>query len=105
MEVWRLLTDLAGAMGLRFKMKYQTASEVFAEIRRVAPIYRYVDVGSQGAEGIWDASRSPLAPAAGERRGDGAPAFTPVADRGARLPRRAIREVVRRVVCLTRLPS
>jgi formate dehydrogenase major subunit len=76
-EVWRLLTDLAAAMGLRFKMKYQTASEVFAEIRRVTPIYRYVDVGSQGADGIWDASRSPLAPQPVNGTATGAP-VTPV---------------------------
>jgi formate dehydrogenase major subunit len=61
-EVWRMFADLAAAMGLRFKMKYQTASEVFAEIRRVAPIYRYVDVGNQGPEAIWDATGSTLPP-------------------------------------------
>jgi len=77
-EVWRLLTDLAAAMGLRFKMPYQTASEVFSEIRRVAPIYRYVEVGAQGPEAIWDASRSPLAPPAVHDVAT-APAFVPVA--------------------------
>jgi predicted molibdopterin-dependent oxidoreductase YjgC len=77
-EVWRMLMDLGAKMGLQFKMKYQTASEVFAEIRRVAPIYRYVDVGSQGADAIWDASRSPL-PARPVNDAVCAPAFTPVA--------------------------
>jgi hypothetical protein len=77
-EVWRMLTDLAAAMGFRFKMKYQTAAEVFAEIRRVAPIYRYVDVGSQGPQGIWDASRSPLPPQPVNGTATAAP-FTPTA--------------------------
>ncbi len=76
-EVWRMLTDLAARMGLQFKMKYQTASEVFAEIRRVAPIYRYVDVGSQGPEAIWDASRLPL-PAGPAHGPVDAPPLTPV---------------------------
>jgi formate dehydrogenase major subunit len=62
LEVWRLLTDLAAAMGLRYKMSYQAPSEIFAEVRRVAPIYRYVDVGAQGPEGVWNADRMPLAP-------------------------------------------
>jgi formate dehydrogenase major subunit len=77
-EVWRLLTDLASAMGLRFKMAYRTPAEVFAEIRRVAPIYRYVDAGSQGPGAIWDAGRSvlPSQPVDGAAT---APAFTPVA--------------------------
>ena len=76
-EVWRLLTELAGKMGLQFKMKYLTASEVFAEVRRVAPIYRYVDVGSQGPEAIWDAGRSPL-PARPVNGAVSAPPLTPV---------------------------
>jgi formate dehydrogenase major subunit len=76
-ETWRVLSDLTSKMGLRFKMRYQAPSEVFAEIRRVAPIYRYVEVGSQGADGIWDAERMPLsgAPLDGAAA---APAFTPV---------------------------
>jgi formate dehydrogenase major subunit len=77
-ETWRLLTELAAKMGLRFKMQYATPAEVFEEIRRVAPIYRYVEVGSQGPDAIWDASRSPLVPRAlnGEAT---APVVTPVA--------------------------
>jgi len=76
-EVWRLFADLAAAMGLRFKMPYQTAAEVFAEIRRVAPIYRYVDVGAQGPEGLWDAGRSPLPPSPPILSGT-SPVITPV---------------------------
>jgi len=60
-ETWRIITELAARMGLRFKMNYLAPSEVFEEIRRVAPIYRYVDVGSQGPDAIWDAARSPMA--------------------------------------------
>jgi formate dehydrogenase major subunit len=77
-ETWRLLTDLAAAMGLKFKMHYSAPADVFEEIRRVAPIYRHVQVGSQGPDGLWDAARSPLA----AQPPDGAataPAFTPVA--------------------------
>ncbi len=60
-ETWRIITELAARMGLRFKMNYLAPSEVFEEIRRVAPIYRYVEVGSQGPDAIWDAARSPMA--------------------------------------------
>jgi len=60
-ETWRIITELAARMGLRFKMNYLAPSEVFEEIRRVAPIYRYVEVGSQGPDAIWDAVRSPMA--------------------------------------------
>jgi predicted molibdopterin-dependent oxidoreductase YjgC len=76
-EVWRLFTDLAAGMGFRFKLQYQTPAEVFAEVRRVAPIYRYVEVGSQGPEAIWDASRSPLAATPPNGTATAA-AFTPV---------------------------
>jgi formate dehydrogenase major subunit len=60
-ETWRLLTDLAAAMGSRAGMHYSSPAEIFEEIRRAAPIYRYVEVGSQGPDAIWDAVRSPLA--------------------------------------------
>ena len=60
-ETWRIITELAARMGLRFKTNYLAPSEVFEEIRRVAPIYRYVEVGSQGPDAIWDAARSPMA--------------------------------------------
>ena len=63
-ETWRLLTELAAKMGLRFKMDYTAPSQVFEEIRRVAPIYRYVDAGGQGPDAIWDATRSPMKPVA-----------------------------------------
>jgi predicted molibdopterin-dependent oxidoreductase YjgC len=77
-ETWRLLCDLAAAMGLRFKMHYATPAEVFEEIRRVAPIYRHVQVGGQGPEAIWDTARSPMAarPVNGAAT---APVVTPVA--------------------------
>jgi hypothetical protein len=64
-------------MGLKFKMNYAAPSQIFEEIRRVAPIYRYVDVGSQGPDAIWDASRSPMKPAALNGAAT-APAMTPV---------------------------
>lgn len=77
-ETWRIITELAARMGLRFKMNYLAPSEVFEEIRRVAPIYRYVEVGSQGPDAIWDAARSPMAalPVNGAATG---PVVTPVA--------------------------
>jgi formate dehydrogenase major subunit len=78
LETWELLTELAARMGLKFKMNYATPSQVFEEIRRVAPIYRYVDVGSQGPDAIWDASRLPMKPAA-LNGGAPAPVLTPVA--------------------------
>ena len=81
METWQLLTELAARMGLKFKMNYTAPSEVFEEIRRVAPIYRYVDVGSQGPDAIWDAGRLPMKPAALNGTAT-APALTPVATGG-----------------------
>jgi predicted molibdopterin-dependent oxidoreductase YjgC len=77
-ETWRLLTELAAKMGLRFKMNYAVPSQVFEEIRRVAPIYRYVDAGGQGPDAIWDAARSPMKPAALNGAAT-APVVTPVA--------------------------
>ena len=68
-------------MGLKFKMNYTTPSQVFEEIRRVAPIYRYVDVGSQGPDAIWDASRLPMKRAALNGAAT-SPVLTPV-DTGA----------------------
>jgi NADH dehydrogenase/NADH:ubiquinone oxidoreductase subunit G len=59
-ETWRLLTELAAKMGLKFKMNYTVPSQIFEEIRRVAPIYRYVEAGGQGPDAIWDATRSPM---------------------------------------------
>jgi hypothetical protein len=77
-ETWRLLTELAARMGLRFKMKYSVPSEVFEEIRRVAPIYRYVEAGGQGPDAIWDATRSPMKAVALNGAAT-APVMTPVA--------------------------
>ncbi len=77
LETWELLTELAARMGLKFKMNYTTPSQVFEEIRRVAPIYRYVDVGSQGPDAIWDASRLSMKPAALNGTAT-APVLTPV---------------------------
>ncbi|HEY3381757.1 MAG TPA: FAD-dependent oxidoreductase [Vicinamibacterales bacterium] len=59
-QTWQIITALAAKMGLRFKMPYGSPAEVFDEIRRVAPIYRHVAVGSQEPDAIWDASRFPL---------------------------------------------
>ncbi len=42
-------------------MKYDSAEEVLAEIRRVAPIYRDVTPGGENA--VWDVSRFSLPPA------------------------------------------
>ena len=81
LETWRLLTEIAARMGLKFKMNYTAPSQIFEEIRRVAPIYRYVDVGSQGPDAIWDASRSPMAPAALNGSAT-APVLTPVSTGG-----------------------
>ena len=53
METWEILSQLAGLLGYRFKMKYATAQDVTAEIRRVVPIWAGLDLGSEG--GVWDA--------------------------------------------------
>lgn len=53
METWDMLGRLAGLLGYRFKMKYESAQDVTAEIRRVVPIWSGLDVGPAGA--IWDA--------------------------------------------------
>lgn len=60
METWRILTELADRMGAGRNMAYAAPSEVFDEIRRVVPIYRYVEVDGQGTRGIWDSSRFPV---------------------------------------------
>jgi predicted molibdopterin-dependent oxidoreductase YjgC len=80
-ESWEVISQLAARMGLRFKMKYDSTAQVMEEIRRVAPIYRDVVIGSQDGDSIWDASRSSLATA----RVNGtamAPAVTPVRTAG-----------------------
>jgi predicted molibdopterin-dependent oxidoreductase YjgC len=53
-ETWQILSRLGAGMGYRFKMKYGSVDEVTAEIRRIAPIYRDVVIGSQDADAIWD---------------------------------------------------
>jgi formate dehydrogenase major subunit len=53
METWEILSQLAGLLGYRFKMKYGSAQDVTAEIRRVAPIWAGLDLGVAGE--IWDA--------------------------------------------------
>ena len=53
METWEILSRLAGLLGYRFKMKYESARDVTAEIRRVVPIWAGLDLGSAGA--VWDA--------------------------------------------------
>src|SRR5450759_4098007 len=53
METWEILSQLASLLGYRFKMKYGSAQDVTAEIRRVVPIWAGLDLGSAGA--VWDA--------------------------------------------------
>jgi formate dehydrogenase major subunit len=62
LENWRLIAQLAGSMGLRFRMNYAGTDEIFKEIRRMVPIYRDVVVDSQDADGLWDIGRFPLRP-------------------------------------------
>jgi formate dehydrogenase major subunit len=80
-ETWQVITELAGKMGFRFKMKYASPAEVMEEIRRVAPIYRHVAVDAPDATGIWDAARAPITPA-GPDGAAVAPPTTPVATAG-----------------------
>lgn len=54
METWEILGRLASLLGYRFKMKYESAQDVTAEIRRVVPIWAGLDLGPAGA--IWDAN-------------------------------------------------
>jgi len=63
-ETWEILCQLAARMGFRFKMQYGGPEDVFAEIRRVAPIYRDLVVDGTNGDAIWDASRFPPAMAA-----------------------------------------
>ncbi len=53
METWEILARLASLLGYRFKMKYGSAEDVTAEIRRVVPIWAGLDLGSDSA--VWDA--------------------------------------------------
>jgi formate dehydrogenase major subunit len=81
LETWQLIAALAARMGFASAMDYASPADVFEEIRRVAPIYRYVTVDAQDAAGIWDARRSPLA-AAGPDGAAVAPPLVPVATAG-----------------------
>ncbi len=69
METWEIICQVAGEMGYRFKMKYAGVEEVTAEIARVVPIYRGVDIDGDDSESIWDLSGFLLEPreARGER--------------------------------------
>ncbi len=64
METWEILSQLASLLGHRFKMKYGSAQDVTAEIRRVVPIWAGLDLDSACA--VWDADgfRLPRAPLA-----------------------------------------
>jgi len=73
-ETWELLCQLAGRMGFRFKMRYGSPDDVFAEIRRMAPIYRDVVVDSVDTDGVWDVGRLPAPHPAGDRVPPGEPA-------------------------------
>lgn len=80
LETWRILCQLAGHMGLRFKMNYRSPDQVMDEIRRVVPIYREVVIDSQDADGIWDLSQFHLAGIT-PRYEPGTVAFVPAATR------------------------
>jgi formate dehydrogenase major subunit len=77
-ETWEILCQLGARMGYRFKMKYGHPDEVFEEIRRVAPIYHDLAIGSEEADSIWDLSRFHLAGVGPAYQPD-APAITPAA--------------------------
>jgi hypothetical protein len=62
METWEILSQLAGLLGYRFKMKYGSAQDVTAEIRRVLPIWAGLEPGSAGAVWDVDALRLPRVP-------------------------------------------
>jgi formate dehydrogenase alpha subunit len=53
METWRILCQLAGRMGYRFKMKYNDPGEITAEILRVVPLYRRLVADHPESEGVW----------------------------------------------------
>jgi predicted molibdopterin-dependent oxidoreductase YjgC len=65
METWEILSRLAGLLGYRFKMKYESAQDVTAEIRRVVPIWAGLDLGSAGAVWAADSVKPPRVPFAG----------------------------------------
>ncbi len=59
-ETWDLLCRLAAQMGYRFKMKYESADEVRAEIGRVFSAYGQAVVDSPDADGVWSRAASGL---------------------------------------------
>ena len=59
METWEILCQLGARMGQRFKMKYASTNDVFAEIQRVVPIYSSIDLDGTSGETIWDLSKLP----------------------------------------------
>ena len=65
-------------MGGRFRMKYQSPADVWAEIRRVVPIYKGVSLDRPNLDAVWDLAQFPLAPVPP----------TPSADGLVRQPRR-----------------
>ncbi|HNX51601.1 MAG TPA: molybdopterin-dependent oxidoreductase, partial [Thermoanaerobaculaceae bacterium] len=60
LETWQIISQLAARMGLRFKMKYASPREVFAEIQRVVPLYSNLRLDGQAHEAVWDAEAMPL---------------------------------------------
>jgi formate dehydrogenase major subunit len=60
MENWQILSQLAARMGGRFRMKYQSPAEVWAEIQRVAPIYAGVSLERPLLADRWDLAQFPL---------------------------------------------
>ena len=96
METWEILCQLGARMGQRFKMKYASTNDVFAEIQRVVPIYSSIDLDGTSGETIWDLSKLPSI-----KRPLGAGAFERPRAAGVHaVPRRArapVRPVVRRV--------
>jgi predicted molibdopterin-dependent oxidoreductase YjgC len=65
LETWEILSQLAGLLGYRFKMKYGSAQDVTEEIRRVAPIWAGLDLDFEGE--VWNADclKTPRVPFAG----------------------------------------
>jgi Uncharacterized anaerobic dehydrogenase len=78
MENWQIFCQLAARMGGRFRMKYQSPADVWAEIRRVVPIYKGVSLDRPNLDAVWDLAQFPLAPVPP----------TPSADGSLRQPRR-----------------
>ena len=53
-ETWQILVQFASRLGLGFRMQYAGPGEVFAEIKRVTPIYARVE--PDAADSRWDAT-------------------------------------------------